>query len=82
MAQKTYREISEIILKAHYVDFPTPEQAITTRFIAERIAVKVAKFAKLSAFGNSNGGDATYANDQFISTFYNQLLPDYLMAER
>ncbi len=70
MPQKTYREFSEIVIKAHYQDFPSPEQAITTRFVAERAAMKVAKAAFRSAYGNSNSGEAFYANDQFISVFY------------
>ncbi len=71
MAQSTYRDFSEKIRKAHYVAFALPEAAVSQRFIAERIAAKVAKYAKLSAFGNSNAGEVTYANDQFISVFYN-----------
>lgn len=70
MPQKTYREFSEIVIKAHYIDFPSPEQAITTRFVAERAAMKVAKAAFKSAYGNSNSGESFYANDQFISVFY------------
>lgn len=70
MGQLTYRTFAEIVIKAHYVDFPSPEQAITTRFVAERAAMKVAKAAFKSAYGNSNSGEAFYANDQFISVFY------------
>lgn len=70
MGQMTYRTFSEIVIKAHYVEFPSPEQSITTRFVAERAAMKVAKAAFRSAYGNSNSGEAFYANDQFISVFY------------
>ena len=69
--QTTYRQFSEEIRKAHYVAFPTPENAVSQRFIAERIAMLVAKSAVKSAFGNSNLAEATYANDQFISVFKN-----------
>ena len=71
MAQTTYRQFSEEIRKAHYVAFPTPENAVSQRFIAERIAMLVARAAVKSAFGNSNLAEATYANDQFISVFKN-----------
>lgn len=74
MAQSTYQFLSEFIINAHYGSFPTPEKPITQRFVAQRIAQKVAKYAKLSAFGSSNSGEVTYANDQFISAFYNQAL--------
>lgn len=71
MAQTTYRKLSQEILDAHFGSMPLPEAGITQRFVAERIAMLVAKYAKLSAFGNSSAGEVTYANDQFISTFYN-----------
>lgn len=70
MAQTTYQKYSEEIIKAHYVAFPSPEQQISQRFIAERVAMKVAKYATISAFGNSKAGEVTYSNDQFISVFY------------
>lgn len=81
--QKTYREFSEIVIKAHYIDFPNPEQAITTRFVAERAAMKVAKAAFKSAYGNSNSGESYYSNDQFISVFYSQpLLTDSVTNDK
>jgi len=83
MAQTTYKKLSEIILNQHYNGFPAPDAPITLRHIAELVATKVAKYAKISAFGNSNAGEATYANDQFISVFYNQpLLTDAVTSEK
>lgn len=70
MAQTSYRKLAEFIQTSHYNGFALPEAPITIRHIAERIAVKVAKFAKVSAFGNSNAGETTFSNDQFISVFY------------
>lgn len=70
----SYQKLAELIINDHYGSFPLPEAPITQRFVAERIATKVAKYATVSAYKNSNGGDTTYANDQFISVFYNQTL--------
>lgn len=79
----TYRFLAEFIQTQHYGGLAIPNAAITQKHIAERIAVKVAKMAKMSAFGNSNAGEATYSNDQFISVFYNQpLLTDSVTSER
>lgn len=79
----TYRKLSQLIIDAHYNGVPLPEAAITQRFVAERIATKVAKYATISAFGNSKQGETTYSNDQFISTFYNQpLLTDAVTADK
>lgn len=74
MAQSTYRNLAQKILDAHYPGGPLPEAAITERFVAERIAMKVAKAAVRSAYTNNNLGECTYANDQFISVYYNQPL--------
>lgn len=83
MAQTTYRKLSEEILRAHYVDFPMPESSISQRFIAERVAMKVAKYAVKSAYTNSNALEVTYANDQFISVFYNcPLLTDAVTQDK
>jgi len=67
--QMTYYELSERIINAHYNNFAKPENTLTPRFIADRIAAKVAKAAVKSAYGNSNLSEATYANDQFIAVF-------------
>ena len=71
MAQTTYRKFSQEIIVAHYGDQPVPEAGITQRFISEWVAMLVAKAAVKSAYGNSNLGECTYANDQFISVYYN-----------
>lgn len=69
MAITTYRRLAQEIIDAHYNGFPLPEAGITQRFVAERIAMLVAKAAVKSAYGNSNLTEATYANDQFISVY-------------
>ena len=69
--QMTYQELSERIINAHYNNFAKPEATITPRFIADRIAAKVAKAAVKNAYGNSNLSEATYSNDQFIAVFNN-----------
>lgn len=71
MSQTTYRKISQETIDAHYNGMPVPEAGLTQRFVAERWAMKIAKYAVRSAFGNSNALECTYANDQFISVFKN-----------
>lgn len=70
----SYRQLSEIIQTEHYKNFASPSAEITQPHIAQLIATKVAKYATISAYNNSNGGDTTFANDQFVSVFYNQPL--------
>ncbi len=83
MAQTTYRKLSQEIIDAHYNGMPVPEASITQRFVAERIAMLVAKAAVKSAYTNSNALEVTYANDQFISTFYNiPLLTDSVTQDK
>jgi len=65
----TYQFLSEFIINAHYNGFPTPEQPITQRFVAQRIAQKVATAAVKNAYQSSNLAEATYSNDQFIAVF-------------
>lgn len=71
MAQMLYQELAERIINAHYDNFALPEATITPRFIADRIAAKVAKAAVKNAYQNSNAAEATYSNDQFIVVFNN-----------
>lgn len=79
----TYRKISEIIINQHYGDFPMQNANLTTRHVAELVATKVAKYAKQSAFENSNDGSIAFANDQFISVYNNQpLLTDAVTNEK
>lgn len=81
--QTTYRKLSQEIIDAHYGDKPVPEAGITQRFIAEWVAMLVAKAAVKSAFTNSNALECTYANDQFISVYYNcPLLTDAVTGDR
>lgn len=74
MMISSYRFLSEFILKAHYGGFPPNNAAITQRQVAERIAVKVAKYATVSAYQNGKLGETTYSSDQFISVFNNVAL--------
>lgn len=83
MEQTSYRKAAEITINQHYNGFPTPNASITTKHVAELWATKVAKYAKISAFQNSNAGETTYANDQFISVFRNRpLLTDDVTSEK
>jgi hypothetical protein len=79
----SYRKFSQEIIDAHYGDKALPEAGITQRFIAEWVAMLVAKAAVKSAFVSSNALECTYANDQFISVFYNcPLLTDAVTGDR
>lgn len=79
----SYRKLSQEIIDTHYNGMPQPEAPITQRMVAERIATLVAKAATMSAFGNSNANEVTYANDQFISVFYNcPLLTDAVTQDK
>lgn len=81
--QTTYRKFSQELIDAHYGDKPIPEAGITQRFVAEWAAMLVAKAAVKSAYQNSNALECTYANDQFISVYYNQpLLTDSVTGDR
>lgn len=66
----SYRYIAEIIQKEHYNGQPPAEAPLTIRLIAERVATKVAKYAKRNAYENGNLNETSYANDQFVSVFY------------
>jgi hypothetical protein len=70
----TFKQLSEFIQTQHYNGHASPDAEITQPHIAQRIAVKLAKMAKISAFENSNQGETTYASDQFITPFYNLAL--------
>lgn len=73
----TYQDLAERIINAHYNNFANPESTITLRFIAGRIAQKVAQEAVKNAYANGDLEEATYANDQFIVVFNNvQILTD------
>jgi hypothetical protein len=79
----TYRKFSQEVIDAHYNGMPLPEAAITQRFVAEWVAMLVAKAAVKSAFVSSNAMECTYANDQFISVFYNcPLLTDSVTGDK
>lgn len=70
MAATTYRKLAEIIRTEHFGGgMPSDDALLSIKFIAERIATKVAKYATISAFTNSNSQETTFANDQFISVF-------------
>ncbi len=67
----TYKKLAEIIRDSYYKQIPNDEASYSVRFFAELVAAEYAKSAWESAIGNSNLGEATFANDQFISTYKN-----------
>lgn len=79
----TFRKLSEIIIDRRFNGQPSDDASVSVRHVAELIAIEVAYVATMSAFSNSNAGEATYANDQFISVFNNlDLLTDGVTAEK
>ena len=70
----TYGQLSELIQTEHYGGMASPSAEITQPFIAQLIATKIAKYATISAYKNGNSGDTAYADDQFVSVYYNLTL--------
>ena len=71
MEQTTYRKLAELTRDLYYKGIPSDDAKYSLRFFAEQIAQEVAEMATMNAIENSNQGESTYANDQFISTFTN-----------
>lgn len=71
MAQTTYRKLAELIRDTYYKGKASDDANHSLRYFAELIAMEVAEQATTDAFANSNNGDTTYVNDQFISTYSN-----------
>lgn len=65
----TYQKLAEQIRTTFYGGQPSDDASLSLRYFAEMIAQEVALEAKMDAFQNSNAGETTYANDQFISVF-------------
>jgi len=65
----TYGYISEQILTTYYKGVRNDDSQYSLRHIASMVAQEVAVMARKNAFENSNGGEITYINDSFISTF-------------
>jgi len=66
----TYGLLAERILTEYYKQTPVDSQNYTVRHICQWIATEQAMAAKANAIENSNLGEATFANDQFITTYY------------
>lgn len=69
MALTTYGYISEQILTTYYKGVRSDDSSYSLRHIASMVAQEVAFMARKNAFENSNNGDVTYINDQFITTY-------------
>ena len=69
MALTTYGYISEQILTTYYKGIRNDDSQYSLRHIASMVAQEVALMARKNAFENSNNGDVTYINDQFITTY-------------
>ncbi len=71
MALTTYGYIAEQIATTYYKGVRSDDSQYSLRHIASMVAQEVAVVARKNAFENSNNGDVTYINDQFISTYQN-----------
>lgn len=67
----TYRKLAEEIREAYYKGKPSDDASHSLRYFAEIIATCVAECATEDAYLNSNQGESTYSNNQFISTYKN-----------
>lgn len=65
----TYKKLSELIRDTYYASHPSDDAQKSLRYFAELVAILVAECASEDAFSNSNQGEVTFANNQFISTF-------------
>lgn len=71
MALTTYGYISEQILTTYYKGIRNDDSQYSLKHIASMVAQEVAFMARKNAFENSQNGDVTYMNDQFITTYQN-----------
>lgn len=71
MAQTTYKKLGELIRDTYYKLIPSDDVNYPLRYFCELIAQEVAEMAVMSAYENSNQGETTYANSQFISVYKN-----------
>lgn len=69
MGLTTYGYISEQILTTYYKGIRSDDSQYSLKHIASMVAQEVALMARKNAFENSNNGDVTYINDQFITTY-------------
>jgi len=65
----SYKKLSELIRDTYYNSKASDDSQHSLRFFGELIGSAVAECASEDAILNSNLGEATYANNQFISTF-------------
>lgn len=66
----TYGKLAEIILTTYYKSVKNDNSNYSLRHIAELIAQEVAFNAKIDAYEQSKLGESTFANDQFITTYF------------
>lgn len=65
----TYKKLSQEIRDTYYASHPSDDASKSVRYFAELIAIAVAECATEDSYINSNQGETTYANNQFISTY-------------
>ena len=80
MALTTYGYISEQILTTYYKGVRSDDSQYSLRHISSMVAQEVALMARKNAFENSNNGDVTYMNDQFITTYQSVPVLQILLA--
>lgn len=67
----TYRKIAELTSDTYFKLKASDDANYSLRYFAELAAQEVAEMAYMSAIENSNNGEGSYSNDQFISVFKN-----------
>lgn len=82
MAARTIGDLAELIRDSYYKSKTEDSVNYPIRYFAELIAIKVAKQATIDAFTNSNAGETTYANNQFITTFRDVAIAENSYGEK
>ena len=68
----TFQKLAEKIINTYERGLPVDGVIWTQNHVSELIAEEIAAMATADALKNSQEGETTYANDQFISTYKNQ----------
>lgn len=65
----TIGKLAQIIRDTYYRGIPNDDRSFDDRYWAELVAMGVAEMATADAYLNSNQGETTFSNDNFISTY-------------
>lgn len=69
MEQRNYRYLAQLISDTYYKSKSSDDANFSLPYFAEQVAIEVAEQATIDAYSQSNLGESTYSNDQFISVY-------------